>query len=256
MRRFAIINKKHLPWAGIVVLLFLSGCGGGSSVKPELPVQRDLARMRYEIQAGAFTNINNAVRLTYSLKHQNIQAYHFVDESGLFKVRFGNFATKEIARREANTLQSAGVIDVFYIVRPEDYSVSRYRGPDNQNLRQELLNTADRFIGVPYRWGGTSSHEGFDCSGLTMVVYRLNGLNLPRTSKEQWKVGRPVSRKRLAKGDLVFFSAGWGKKVSHVGIYTGNGKFLHAPSRGNRIQYSSLSNAYYKAHYVGARSYI
>ena len=186
MKILAGINRKQLPLAGIFVLLLLSGCGGGSYVQPAPPVQQNLARMRYEIQAGAFANMSNAVRLTYSLKHRNLQAYHFVDETGLFKVRFGNFATKEIARREAETLQSAGVIDVFYVVRPEDYSASRYPGADNQNLRDEILRTANRFVGGPYRWGGTSSMKGFDCSGLTMVVYRLNGLNLPRTSRDLW----------------------------------------------------------------------
>ena len=256
MKRFNKIKSAPIIWAGIGFLVFISGCGGGAAVKSEQPGQPYVASMRYEIQVGAFINMDNAVRLTNKLKRKNIQAYHFVDNSGLFKVRFGNYATKDIARREAVSLQASGIIDVFYIVRPEDHSVSRYGGADTRQLREEILKTADRFVGVRYRWGGTSPRNGFDCSGLTMVVYRLNGLNLPRTSRNQWKTGRAVSRKRLAKGDLVFFSTGRGKKVSHVGIYAGNGKFLHAPGRGRRIQYSSLSNSYYKAHYIGARSYL
>ena len=256
IKQFNEIKRDYLIWIGIGFLLFIIGCGGSTSVKTEPPVRTYIAPMRYEIQVGAFNNMNNAVRLTHKLKHKNLQAYHFVDHSGFYKVRFGNYATKDIARREAVALQASGLIDVFYIVRPEDHSASRYGGNDTRRLREEILKTANRFVGVRYRWGGTSSREGFDCSGLTMVVYRLNGLNLPRTSRDQFKVGRSVSRKRLAKGDLVFFATGRGKRVSHVGIYTGNGKFLHAPGRGNRIQYSSLSNSYYKAHYIGARSYL
>ena len=114
--------------------------------------------------------------------------------------------------------------------------------------------TAERFIGVPYRWGGESTVDGFDCSGLTMVVYQLNGLDLPRTSAEQWRAGRPVDRDEMNRGDLVFFATRGGR-VSHVGIYLGGDTFLHAPSRGNPIQTASLSSDYYRARYVGARAY-
>jgi cell wall-associated NlpC family hydrolase len=89
-----------------------------------------------------------------------------------------------------------------------------------------------------------------------MVVYRLNGLDLPRSSRQQWKVGRRIDRSRLQKGDLVFFATRDGSKVSHVGIYTGGNKFLHAPSSGRRIQSSSMSDKYFKTRYVGARSYL
>ena len=117
------------------------------------------------------------------------------------------------------------------------------------------LETARKMLGVPYRYGGTDPH-GFDCSGLTMVVYRINGLNLPRSSRQQWKAGKPIGRRQLQKGDLVFFATARGNKVSHVGIYAGGNKFLHAPGRGRRIQTSSLSSKYYSARYVGARSYL
>ena len=103
-----------------------------------------------------------------------------------------------------------------------------------------------------YRIGGA----GFDCSGLTMVVYRINGLDLPRSSRQQWKVGLSINRRQLRKGDLVFFATRGGSKVSHVGIYTGGDKFLHAPGKGRQIQTASLSSKYYSARYVGAKSYL
>lgn len=238
----------------IVVVI---GCGGDSVVRPvdssaaRVPV---LLRMRYTIQVGAFSNIDNAVRLTASLERQGLDAYHFLHSSGLYKVRFENFRTKQAARSRALDLQRKGIIDAFYIVEPDAYTSDSRDG--ETRLREEIVRTAGRYVGVPYRWGGESPKTGFDCSGLTMVVYRLNGLDLPRSSRQQWKVGRRIDRSRLQKGDLVFFATSGGKRVSHVGIYTGANKFLHAPGRGHRIRASSLSSKYYSARYVGARSYL
>ena len=109
---------------------------------------------------------------------------------------------------------------------------------------------------VPYSWGGTSPQQGFDCSGLTMAVFKLNGMKLPRSSKDQFAVGTPISQSQLSKGDLVFFATSQGKKITHVGIYTGDGKFIHAPGKDKRIRIDSLTNGYFKTHYMGARTYL
>ncbi|GAJ19868.1 unnamed protein product, partial [marine sediment metagenome] len=108
----------------------------------------------------------------------------------------------------------------------------------------------------PYQWGGSSVDDGFDCSGLAMAVYQLNGLNLPRSSKEQYRAGIPIKQSQLKKGDLIFFATSRGKKVSHVGIYTGDNKFIHAPRKGKRIRTDSLSNRYFEARYAGAKTYL
>ena len=126
----------------------------------------------------------------------------------------------------------------------------------NSNSGKKIVKTARRYVGVPYRWGGESLRTGFDCSGFTMVVYRLNGLDLPRSSRQQWKVGKKIDRRQLQKGDLVFFATSGGSRISHVGIYTGNNTFLHAPRRGSRIKTSSLSSQYFRIRYMGARSYL
>jgi cell wall-associated NlpC family hydrolase len=105
-------------------------------------------------------------------------------------------------------------------------------------------------------WGGSSSETGFDCSGLTMTVYQLNGFNLPRHSKEQYEFGIPVSRSELQKGDLVFFALDGKTKVSHVGIYVGDGKFIHAPSQGKKIQFESLYTPYFQKRFVGGKNYL
>jgi hypothetical protein len=237
-------------------MLVVLGCGARTTEPERSPIstQLRLQRMRYTIQVGAFSNIDNAVRLTASLERQGLDAYHFLHSSGLYKVRFENFSTKQAARSRALDLQRRGIIDAFYIVEPNAYATDSRDG--KARLREEIVRTAGRYVGVPYRWGGQSPKTGFDCSGLTMVVYRLNGLNLPRSSRQQWKAGRRIDRSRLQKGDLVFFATGGGKKVSHVGIYTGGNKFLHAPGRGRRIRTSSLYSKYYNARFVGARSYL
>ena len=242
---------------GVSALLLLIGGCGARTTEPEQPsisTRHRLLRMRYTIQVGAFSKIDNAVRLTASLERQGLDAYHFLHSSGLYKVRFENFRTKQDARSRAVDLQRRGIIDGFYIVEPNAHAPHPRDG--NVRLREEIVRTAGRYVGVPSRWGGESPRTGFDCSGLTMVVYRLNGLDLPRSSRQQWKVGRRIDRSRLQKGDLVFFATRGGNRVSHVGIYTGGNKFLHAPSRGRRIQSSSLSDKYFKTRYVGARSYL
>ena len=240
----------------IIWMLVVLGCGARTTEpdRPPISTQPRLQRMGYTIQVGAFSNIDNAVRLTASLAQQGLDAYHFLHSSGLYKVRFENFRTKQAARGRAMDLQRRGIIDDFYIVEPNAYAADARDG--NVHLREQIVRTAGRYIGVPYRWGGESPRTGFDCSGLTMVVYRLNGLDLPRSSRQQWKAGKRVDRNRLQKGDLVFFATRGGNRVSHVGIYTGGNKFLHAPGSGRRIRTSSLSSKYYRTRYVGARSYL
>jgi hypothetical protein len=214
-----------------------------------------LAKMGYSIQVGAFSNLANAVRLERTLDARGIDAYYFRHESGLYKVRFGNYASYRPARAEAERLQAQGVIGDFFIVIPSDYAAARIQSSGHGDLRADLVKTARRFLGVPYRWGGTDRNKGFDCSGLTMVCYRLNGLNLPRVSYNQFRAGHPVSKAQLRPGDLVFFATEGGHRVSHVGIYIGRGRFIHAPCTGKRVRIARLANPYFKRTYVGARSY-
>jgi len=191
--------------------------------------------------------MENAIRFNEKLRKQGVNAYHFLHHSGLYKVRFGNFSSRKAAVSRAKTLCSEGIIQNFYIVTPKSYSKA--------HLRNKILQTADSFIGVPYRWGGESVEGGFDCSGFTMTVYKLNGLELPRSSRTQWNAGVSVSRSEIKKGNLVFFRTTTSRKISHVGIYTGNGQFIHAPGKGKRVRRSSLNNRYFKTRYAGAKTY-
>ena len=117
-----------------------------------------------------------------------------------------------------------------------------------------LLKVVDGYLGVPYKWGGTT-RQGMDCSAFTRAIFRETyGIELPRTSKQMYRVGVPVtSQKRLRPGDLVFFAnTSSGPGISHVGIYLGKGRFAHASSsQGGSI--TTLENAYFKPRYAGAR---
>ena len=261
----SVQSKKNrlncsLAVLALAVILWLMGCGGTTYVSPEpgpVAQKETLAQLGYSVQVGAFANQDNAVRLSDTLEHYGLDAYYFVHETGLYKVRFGDFPTKEAARRKAEDVRAAGIIDEYWIVSPADYAVRKQRKYGGRiDLRSEIVGTAKRFIGTPYRWGGTSPDEGFDCSGLTMVVYQLNGLKLPRSSRQQYRAGIPIGRDELMQGDLVFFATSGSRRISHVGIYVGKGRFIHAPGRGKKIRTDRLARRYYKARYMGARTYL
>ena len=121
-------------------------------------------------------------------------------------------------------------------------------GPGSEVVMQALAN-----VGKPYRWGGTSPEDGFDCSGLVAHVYEdAVGIKLPRTSRQMSRRGTRVDRRHLAAGDLVFFHTSR-HAYSHVGIYIGKGRFVHAPSTGSLVRVERMSNRYWAARYDGAR---
>jgi len=250
--------SKPWFWVGFLSLFLAAGCAERVAVVPKepLPPGAAIAPMGFSIQVGAFTDLDKAIRLTRSLEGQGVAAYYFRHDSGLFKVRFGNFPSRENALKKAESLLSSGIIEDYYIVGLEEYAVAKARIYGTKGLRDEIVRTSENFIGLPYQWGGASPEQGFDCSGLTMAVYQLNGLNLPRSSTEQYKLGRPIEREELEKGDLVFFSSSGAKKVSHVGLYRGDDRFIHAPGKGKTIRLDSLSDGYYDSRYSGARRYL
>jgi hypothetical protein len=119
----------------LAAMMIQWGCAGTpdlSGDEMDAPAAEALPPMRYTIQVGAFSNMDNAVRLTAKLQAQGLNAYHFLHDSGLYKVRFGNYPTKNAALKRAEYLAAAGIIDVYYIVGPNDYTASAYR-PGNQD---------------------------------------------------------------------------------------------------------------------------
>jgi murein DD-endopeptidase len=116
---------------------------------------------------------------------------------------------------------------------------------------QRAADYAQDMIGKPYRYGGNSP-TGFDCSGLVQYSYSRAGLPIPRTTKSQRESGAAVGSQSLRAGDLIFFDQE-GRKSSHVGIYIGDGRFVHAPSSGKQVRVDTLDTKYWKKHYAGAR---
>lgn len=121
---------------------------------------------------------------------------------------------------------------------------------------RRVVPTAEQYIGVPYRYGGTSPRTGFDCSGFVQYVYGIQGVDLPRTSRQMAGAGIAVepSTRSLAVGDLMLFAQGG--RISHVAIYTGNGRFIHSSSSGNGVRYDDLGTSrgrWFADHLVAAR---
>lgn len=117
-------------------------------------------------------------------------------------------------------------------------------------LGEEVALRAIALVGKPYRYGGADL-EGFDCSGLVYYIYHQLGIDIPRTAADQHRLAARVSRDELMPGDLVFFRISR-KRISHVGIYVGDNRFVHAPQSGKRIVLRALDETYYTKHWVSA----
>ena len=126
-------------------------------------------------------------------------------------------------------------------------------GQNVRNTASDLVSTAMGFIGVPYRYGGTSAESGFDCSGFVRATYEKTlGKVLPRRAADQAAATQSISRSELRPGDLVFFNT-MRRAFSHVGIYVGDGKFIHAPRSGARVRVESMDGSYWSSRFNGAR---
>lgn len=118
---------------------------------------------------------------------------------------------------------------------------------DSRTVNEKAAIVALRQLGTPYRYGGASP-QGFDCSGLVVYAYRKAGIELPRTTGGLWKSLHPVRKKNLKTGDLLFFNIDG--KVSHVGLYLGSGRFVHAPSSGKQVAVANLEDRFYQRAFV------
>ena len=119
----------------------------------------------------------------------------------------------------------------------------------NLSRGETAVIVATRQVGVPYRYGG-NSRQGFDCSGLVQFAWGQAGIRIPRTTSEQWQRMSRVRSGDLRKGDLLFFRIDG--RVSHVGMYMGGGRFVHAPSTGRNVSVASLKSGFYRDSFVGA----
>jgi hypothetical protein len=249
-------------------------------------------RLGFAIQMGAFADVKNAERFTATLQKKGIEAFYFRKDNGIYAVRFGDFPTKDKARAVAGKLVADRVISSYYIAPPNEIVFARPKEPGWQkrpadeirlpqdSQRPPIVNgsettskpqtkparstdrdmgaiaarTAERFVGIPYRWGGDNVIDGMDCSGFVRAVYNLCGVSIPRTSREQFRTGESITKDALLDGDLVFFGSSE-NSINHVGIYVGNGKFVHAPRRGEDIRITAIDESYFEKRFVGARRY-
>lgn len=249
-----------------------------------------ISRLGHAIQMGAFADVKNAERFAAKLQAKGIEAFYFRKDNGVYAVRFGDFASKEKARAVAKRLVADRMIDSYYIAPPNEVVFNHPKGagwqkptPDeirkpsptplhpvvpkettdkpvpkqahnDRDMGAIAARTAERFVGIPYRWGGDNVVEGMDCSGFVRAVYNLCGISIPRTSRDQFKAGDLVTKDDLKDGDLVFFGSS-ADSINHVGIYVGGGKFVHAPRRGEDIRVTSVNESYFEKRFVGARRY-
>lgn len=118
---------------------------------------------------------------------------------------------------------------------------------------EDLMNSGLQYMGIRYRFGGTSAETGFDCSGLVHRVFMdALGLNLPRTAREMSNMGERIDPAELKPGDLVFFKT-MRHTFSHVGIYLGDNRFLHSPSAGGKVRVEDMTEGYWRSRFNGAR---
>lgn len=129
-------------------------------------------------------------------------------------------------------------------------SAPRVSNSSSPDLGALVAREAAQLIGTPYRYGGDDL-RGFDCSGLVFYTHDKRGIEVPRTAAEQSRAATPVSTDALVPGDLIFFRIR-SRKVDHVGIYAGGGRFIHAPSTGQVVSIAYLDDPYYRRHMIGA----
>ena len=182
-----------------------------------------------------------------------IDSYTFIDFS--FRLGYNCIKTREKIEQQAmsqsyhyrfTALLMVGLLSLYL----GGCGSQPYR-PSAQTLdRQQVIEAARDMLGVPYRYGGTSPQHGFDCSGLVQYVYSQAGVQVPRTTGEQYRASLPIKRNALQPGDVNFFRSPGRRFVSHVGIYLGQGEFIHAPSSGRSVSIDSLQDDYWRRRYT------
>jgi cell wall-associated NlpC family hydrolase len=155
-------------------------------------------------------------------------------------------------RRSIGLLVASQVLIAACASAPKEEPLPRIEAGPGPAAR--AAEHALKMVGKPYRYGGSTPSRGFDCSGLVQFSFREAGVMLPRTTKDQRRASAPIRKASLRRGDLLFFDQK-GKKNSHVGIYLGNGRFVHAPSSGKHVRTDRLDSPYWSRHLSDTRRF-
>lgn len=197
------------------------------------------------------------VGLSFSVKPHIAKADAFISNKQAVMVHSTDYKSNKVVTAPVKTVKSDGnaggngVSSKTNRGGSEDSSLGA--GTASSGSGTKVVSYAFKYLGSPYVWGAAGP-RAFDCSGFTMYVYSAFGIGLDHYTGSQFGVGQPVSRGNLAPGDLVFFNT-YGS-ISHVGIYIGDGNFIHAANSNSGVIVSSLSDGYYSARYAGARRMI
>ena len=175
-----------------------------------------------------------------------LQAQERARQAELARRAAARLAAQEAEQRRALQESVVGVTAVAPVASAEGVQTVVAVAPPSQY--GGVVGIAMRYLGIPYKWGGASPSEGFDCSGFVMYVYAQVGVSLPHYTGSQFQLGTPVSRDQLEPGDLVFFD-----NLGHNGIYIGGDQFIHAPHTGDVVKISSMSDAWYASKFDGGR---
>ena len=148
------------------------------------------------------------------------------------------------AMRTGSSARLSGILTILLLAAGCAGTPVKDRHPPSSDVGSRIAELALSMAGVQYRYGGANPREGFDCSGLVYYTYRLNGHVVPRTALAQFEAARKIPLAQASEGDLVFFRDQ--EKLSHVGIYLGDGRFVHAPSSGSSVRVANIDAPYYQ----------
>lgn len=262
LARYNRIQVSQVLMPGQVLLI-----PGADDAAADLPLPAELD-VTAPIEAEGILSLAAAETAEPELVLENGQLVHVIEHGDTVSHLAVKYRTTRQAIFEANRLGTRDVLaagtkviipsgsldaDHERVLRAQDATRSKHDLPSrNQTMGQRVAKFAVSHLGLRYVWAGSNLKSGVDCSGFVKAVYQNFGISVPHGSKSQAKVGQPVKRSELQPGDIILFHT-TRPGISHAGIYIGNNQFVHASTRGRKVQIDSLSDRYYDAGYVTAR---
>ena len=259
-----IAKKSHTIYRIVVFcLVALCYCNADALAAPILKLnshghdvvilQQNLQKMRYKISSvsGNYDDETQAAVKAFQKDHQ-ISATGVVNRETWWAIKGGKSPVKKSSQTASTSSFNNGTNRVNNNMIWNDLSSVPY-GATFLSKKEvaSIISTAKNYMGVPYVFGGNSPQTGFDCSGYLEYVFAQNGIKIPRTADEQYRLGELVKTSQLEVGDLVFFTT-YEPGASHCGIYLGNDNFIHAStSKGVRVD--NLNNSYWASRYYGGK---